>query len=340
MYAEISQESRREIVRTVSRLTADLRAIKHEIYLTDFLLSYTVFAIALYLATTAESIALTSPAVMVATIALYRAACFLHELVHACRSATTIKVAWNILLGIPLLLPHYFYLDHSRHHAPATFGGERDPEYRKFSREPRASVVLYVLHPLVTPFLLLLRFLLLVPVAWISKRARTNLDRYASRMTIRFPMDSSPTSASNRNERIVEVICVLWSYIFVVLFAAGFISARFLTVFFVVLTLAQVLNTMRTLVSHRYDVDEHQNETGHDALTQFGDSYNFGKWPLLAEIWAPVGLRYHALHHLVPHLPYHSLPEAHRRLSSFGWYATANAPGFWRVLGNVAYARR
>ena len=37
---------------------------------------------------------------------------------------------------------------------------------------------------------------------------------------------------------------------------------------------------------------------------------------LLAELWAPVGLRYHALHHLLPSLPYHSLPEAHRRLAA------------------------
>ena len=33
-------------------------------------------------------------------------------------------------------------------------------------------------------------------------------------------------------------------------------------------------------------------------------------------LWAPVGLRFHALHHLLPRLPYHSLPEAHRRLSA------------------------
>ena len=37
---------------------------------------------------------------------------------------------------------------------------------------------------------------------------------------------------------------------------------------------------------------------------------------VLASIWAPVGLRYHALHHLLPSVPYHALGEAHRRLTA------------------------
>ena len=36
---------------------------------------------------------------------------------------------------------------------------------------------------------------------------------------------------------------------------------------------------------------------------------------LLPVLWAPIGLRYHALHHLLPGVPYHALAEAHRRLS-------------------------
>ena len=47
---------------------------------------------------------------------------------------------------------------------------------------------------------------------------------------------------------------------------------------------------------------------------QFLDSVNVPPPTLLPALWAPVGLRYHALHHLLPSVPYHALGAAHRRL--------------------------
>jgi fatty acid desaturase len=44
------------------------------------------------------------------------------------------------------------------------------------------------------------------------------------------------------------------------------------------------------------------------------DSTTIPGRPLLTELWAPLGQRYHALHHLMPSIPYHSLGIAHRRL--------------------------
>ena len=49
-------------------------------------------------------------------------------------------------------------------------------------------------------------------------------------------------------------------------------------------------------------------------VDQLIDSLNYPRRPLIAALWGPVGLRFHALHHLFPSMPYHSLPEAHRRL--------------------------
>jgi fatty acid desaturase len=41
---------------------------------------------------------------------------------------------------------------------------------------------------------------------------------------------------------------------------------------------------------------------------------NYPNNPIIGELWAPIGLRFHALHHIFPTMPYHALPEAHRRL--------------------------
>ncbi|HVW36766.1 MAG TPA: fatty acid desaturase, partial [Pirellulales bacterium] len=56
---------------------------------------------------------------------------------------------------------------------------------------------------------------------------------------------------------------------------------------------------------------------------QLIDSLNYPRRPWISALWGPVGLRFHALHHLFPSMPYHSLPEAHRRLMA---QLPANSP--------------
>ena len=60
---------------------------------------------------------------------------------------------------------------------------------------------------------------------------------------------------------------------------------------------------------------------------------------LLPMLWAPVGLRYPALHHLLPGVPYHSLAEAHRRISRMlepgSPYHEASYKGLPGLLGRL-----
>lgn len=49
---------------------------------------------------------------------------------------------------------------------------------------------------------------------------------------------------------------------------------------------------------------------------QYLDSVNVPPPGWIAPLWAPVGLRYHALHHLLPGLPYHNMGKAHARLTA------------------------
>ena len=93
-----------------------------------------------------------------------------------------------------------------------------------------------------------------------------------------------------------------------------------------------MLNQARTLVAHRWE-----NEGEPLTVTaQFLDSTNVPDG-FLPWLWAPVGLRFHALHHLLPSLPYHALGTAHRRISGAlgteSTYARANYPTLRGLLG-------
>ena len=68
---------------------------------------------------------------LVAALALYRALLFIHELTHIHRDALPgFRLAWNVLVGIPLLTPSFMYEGvHTLHHARTRYGTAEDPEY-------------------------------------------------------------------------------------------------------------------------------------------------------------------------------------------------------------------
>jgi fatty acid desaturase len=76
------------------------------------------------------------------------------------------------------------------------------------------------------------------------------------------------------------------------------------------LSAALSLNWVRNLAAHRYG--NRGEPTDH--IGQFSDSVNITGQTWLTLLLFPVGLRYHALHHLLPALPYHNLGKAHQRL--------------------------
>lgn len=303
------------MLRAASELTRDLTTPRPLIYWTDFLLSALIGYAALFAAIFVGSTAIAMAAAVVSVLALYRAGSFIHELTHIKHSAVPgFRLVWNALVGIPLLVPSFMYEGlHNLHHARTRYGTAEDPEYLPLARMKPWTVPFFVVVSALAPIALLFRYAVLAPLSALIPPLRTIVvARYSGLVINPDFRRRMPEGEQRRNWLIQEAAASLWAIMLLGGVGSGLIP---LGGFLIALAIASgtiVLNQVRTLVAHLWDNDG-------EVLTvtaQFLDSVNVPPPPLLPALWAPVGLRYHALHHLLPGVPYHALGEAHRRLSA------------------------
>lgn len=301
----------KEMLRAAVELTRDIAVARPEIYWPDMLASA-----ALGYGALAGAILSANPFIatlwgVVAALALYRALLFIHELTHIHKNALPgFRFGWNLLVGIPMLTPSLMYEGvHTLHHARTRYGTADDPEYLPLALMKPWSLPLFILVAILLPVGLLIRSAVLVPLgAVIPPLGRLVWER-ASALSINPDFRRRPPEGEFA--RMVfwqELGASAWA-LFLVWWSATH-GWRPLLIGIAVISLTAVLNQIRTLVAHLWE-----NEG--DAMTvtgQYLDSVNVPPPAVLAPLWAPVGLRYHALHHLLPSMPYHSLGEAHSRL--------------------------
>jgi fatty acid desaturase len=126
-----------------------------------------------------------------------------------------------------------------------------------------------------------------------------------------------PTKKSLRMIRFQEVLCmlVIWGIALKLTTGIGFtnrpLSWWFLVQLYCTGVFIVTINALRTLGAHRWTHDGSREMT---FVEQMLDSVNYPYNPLIGGLWAPVGLRFHALHHIFPTMPYHALAKAHKRL--------------------------
>ncbi|MBT3923380.1 MAG: fatty acid desaturase [Nitrospina sp.] len=303
------------LVSRARELVKDLFRPNPLIYWSDFLFSA-------FLGWGAFVLALTAPAfsiqqilcVSVSCLALYRAVLFTHEIAHFKKG--TFKVfrwVWNLLCGIPLMVPVFLYQSvHFDHHKQNFYGTRKDGEYFPFALKRRRLIVIHVLFSFLVPILFLVRFSVLAPLSLIDKRMRTFLMARMSALNI--DLDYQRPESSWKDEKgwkIQEFLAGLFAWIFFGAIAAKIIPAAALFLWYCVSALIFMVNSIRTLAAHRYQNPE-GNVVSHS--NQMLDSVNIPGNRWTTPLWAPVGLRFHATHHLFPDLPYHVLGEAHRRL--------------------------
>ncbi|MXP10526.1 fatty acid desaturase family protein [Pseudoblastomonas halimionae] len=316
------------MLRAAMAITKDLGTANPRIYWPDMLASVAVGYAALAGAILVDNLWAAIAFGIVSMLAIYRALMFIHEISHLHRNALPgFRTAWNWLIGVPLLTPSFMYEGvHTLHHKRTQYGTIEDPEYLPLALMNWWSLPVFVLVALLAPVALLFRYAVLNPLSVIFPPLRQIVWQRFSALSINPDFRRRPPEGDLKPRVLKQEIGgTLWSWF--VLASPFWLGWKPLLVALGVFSAVALANQIRTLVAHLWENDG-------EAMTvtaQYLDSVNVPPPSPLAVLWAPVGLRYHALHHLMPSMPYHSLGEAHRRLKEGlevdSSYHGANYPG-------------
>ncbi|WP_310104024.1 fatty acid desaturase [Sphingomonas sp. BE138] len=329
------------MLKAAAELTRDLVKPRPGIYWADLIASSLVGYGALAAAIAVSSTALAIVAGVVAVLALYRGMSMIHELTHVKHAALPgFRSAWNALIGVPMMIPSFMYEGvHNLHHAKTRYGTSEDPEYLPLALMKPWTLPVFILVSALAPVGLLIRFGVLAPVSALSPKLRAAVVARYSALSINphFRRRMPHGEEKARWDRL-EAATAAWAVALVVLTATGVIPLKAFLIFLAVGSGVALINQVRTLVAHLW---ENEGEVM-SVTAQYLDSVNVPPPALLPVLWAPIGLRYHALHHLLPGVPYHALGEAHRRLTAVlepgSPYYKANYKGLPGLVGKLATA--
>lgn len=299
------------------KLVRDLWQPNVRLYWTDFLISNTLGWGALVVAAmTPLGSSLQILAFIVATLALYRAVIFTHELAHLRRGTFQwFRRVWNVTCGFPMQVPAYSYADvHIDHHKPQIYGTEEDGEYLPFAVDEPWKIVAFVAQAFLVPGLLFLRSIVLVPLMVVSKGIRHFVWERLSSLVIDYRyLRPEPRPGQATDWLLEDVFTAIYAYAALVLTVMGILPLEIVATWYAVTVAIFLLNALRTLAAHAY------RNGGRERMTQqeeFLDSVDVPGNRYITPLWAPVGLRFHATHHLFPGMPYHNLEIAHERLKA------------------------
>lgn len=313
----------------------DYFKVKAYRYWIDFLFS-------LVFAYTASTVFLLSPLGSITQIAafpisvfwLYRLGSLVHEVCHLGQhEMRAFKVTWNLLVGVMTFTPSPFFTRHHRdHHSQRFYGTPEDPEYVANVIESGnwRSAIVYGLHVALFPVMVFLRFLL-VPLTYLHPRLREFVLERASSLTLNFNYRRKLNAYDRRSIVVMEWLCFVRAVLIPVTVIIGVAPPSRIPLLYLLGLTTLFLNQMRQLADHHFEGDG----SPADVEAHVRDSCNFTGQDLLTRLFFPFSIRYHALHHLFPSLPYHNLKSAHNYLTSVlpaaSPYRELDQKGWWSV---------
>jgi len=300
---------------------AEMRAVisdcferNHAVYWVDLILTVTVgYSMAGIYLQSSLPVPIRFLCFVIAGLALFRAGSFIHEISHMGKGTQRgFKLAWNLLCGIPMVMPSFLYDCHIDHHNVRHYGTRRDGEYLPLGQAPVWYLLaIYWSQVLVLPLLAVFRFAVLTPISFLHpKLRRWVLERASSYVINPWYRRELPSAASRRLWAAADVACSLRVIGMLAVVPLGLFPWTRLLMLYGLGVYVIGLNYVRNMVAHHY------RNLGDEMsyADQLDDSINITGHPFWTELIFPLNLRYHALHHLFPGIPYHHLGKAHRKL--------------------------
>jgi fatty acid desaturase len=303
-----------QIKQVVQDSHVDYFKVKPVRYWLDFLLSAS-------LAYTSATIYLTFPlgswqqlvCFPIAVFWLYRLGSLVHEVCHlAHHEMQVFKVVWNLLAGVMTLTPSPFFTRHHRdHHSQKMYGTPEDPEYvvNIFRPGSPLSIIGFVLLVAAFPLIVFLRFFL-APLTFLHPRLREWALTRASALTMNWRYERKLNDFDRWAMTWIELLCFVRAVMIPGVVLIGAAPWYRLPLLYSLGLGVLVLNQLRQLADHHFETDGRQFAM-EDHLF---DSCNFTGRDFFTWLFFPFSIRYHALHHLFPTMPYHNLKSCHNYL--------------------------
>ena len=279
-------------------------------YWSDLILSAGAGWLGLSLAAFSDSLATAAFAFVAAVIFHYRATAFIHEVVHVQKKIPLFQQAYNLVIGFANCYPIYIYEPHFYHHLTRCYGTKDDPEYNSLEGQNRLKVIATpIVLSLILPLYQTFRFVCL-PLFYPILNSKTKHFIFERMSTLVFNANYRRPHANDEALKVMvrsDLCCAAYRIIAISLTAMNILPLRFLVLWYCTIVLGSIMNMYRALANHDYSRPFGRR----NRFEQFMQSKTLSPH-LINEIWAPLAMGYHALHHLAPAIPYHELPKAHR----------------------------
>lgn len=336
--------------RWVSEVRSTLQTADTNFFQISPLRFWADFLLSLVLAYTAGSFFLMSPlfswqqfvAFPFTVFWLYRLSSLVHEVAHLPhREMRLFKVAWNLAVGVITLSPSPFFTRHHRdHHSARMYGTPEDPEYiaNVFRAGSLMSGIAYAVLIAAFPLIVFVRFLL-TPLTFLTPGLRDWALRRASSTTMNWRYERKVSVFDRHAITAIELLCCLRAWVIPLCVVFGITDWTRLPLLYLVAISTLGLNQLRFLGDHHLHSDGRPLSMSAHIL----DSCNYTSRDLMTSLLFPFSIRYHALHHLFPTIPYHNLAATHSwlvaHLPQESNYHTLDQGSWWNVVRGLSRMR-